>query len=228
MSICEKHIWPACKVLLKAGTPIQKIFDMGGETHIFINNQAAQILKNDGMLDVLGIIEKYRRYIDMGNLWADKGWKYLAHYYSPDTGKGIIPFITAATECQSYLDGALYCWNSGNKQKSMFYLGAAAHIVQDMCVPHHAKGIAFNGHRKFELWIMNNKEKFRAKKDGLYRYFKSINDLINYNANTAQKYYNDVSSFNIGGYTKAGSNLLTLAQRATACLYNHFLCRTKQ
>jgi phospholipase C len=195
---------------------------MGGETHIFINNQASTILRNDGLVEIAGTIEKYKQYLDMGNLWADKGWKYLAHYYSPDTGKGFIPFITAASEGNSHFNASIYYWKSGKKQKSMFYLGAAAHIIQDMCVPHHAKGIAFNGHRKFELWVLQNKDKFKAKREGLYKYLHSINDIINYNADSAQKYYDDVCYFNIAGYTKACLNLLTLAQRTTACLYNHF------
>ncbi len=32
----------------------------------------------------------------------------------------------------------------------MFYLGAALHLVQDMCVPHHSLGIIFDGHKEFE------------------------------------------------------------------------------
>lgn len=227
LNICEKHIWPACKIILSAGTPIQNIFDMGGETHLFINKQALNILRNDGLSDIARNAEKYRAYIDMGNLWADKGWKYLAHYYRPDTGKGFIPFITAVSEASNYYNGALYFWKSGKRQKSMFYLGAAAHIVQDLCVPHHAKGIAFNGHRKFEFWVMQNKEKFKAQKEGFYKYFKNMNEIINYNANTAQKYYDEVCCFNVAGYTKACVNLLTLAQRTTACLYNHFFSLAK-
>ncbi|MFZ5644217.1 MAG: zinc dependent phospholipase C family protein [Bacillota bacterium] len=222
MSICEKHIWPAFKLLLKAGTPIQNIFDLGGETHLFLNNQTIEILKNDGKYDEALLFDTYRNYVDLGNIWADKGWKYLAHYYRPDTGKGLIPFASAITECNTYFNAALHNWKSGKIEKSMFYLGASAHILQDMCVPHHAKGIALNGHRKFEIWIMNNKNKFKIKKGGYYNYFKDINDIINYNSSTAQNYYPDVSCYNITGYIKAGRELLTLAQKTTAFLFSHF------
>ena len=223
MSICEKHFWPAFKCVLLAGTPIQKLVDNGGDTHLFLNNQSLIILRNDNKITVLKVLEKYKRFIDIGNLWADKGWKCFAHYYDPQTGKGIIPWTSATRECLYYFELSLYNWKQGKHQKSMFYLGAAAHIVQDMCVPHHAMGIAFNGHRKFENWAINNKDLFKIKKGGVYKAFNNISELIDFNSGTSQGYYNDVSCFNIKGYNWAGKELLSLAQRTTAYLFNHFV-----
>ncbi|MFZ5647176.1 MAG: zinc dependent phospholipase C family protein [Bacillota bacterium] len=223
MSICARHIWPAFKILLVAGSPIQKIVDRGGATHVFLNNQAIMILKNDNKHLTSNVIERYRQYIDLGNLWADKGWKCFAHYYNPQNGKGIIPWITAFTECNNYFEAALFNWKSGKYQKAMFYLGATAHIIQDMCVPHHAMGIAFNGHRKFETWAMNNKEQFKAKNSSLYNDFKSIKELINNNSEIAKKYYNDVSYYSINGYMRAARDLLTLSQKTTAYLFDYFI-----
>lgn len=222
MSICERHIWPAFKLLLSAGTPLQKLIDRGGETHLFLNEQAAIILKNDKRREAYKLISSYRAYIDLGNLWADNGWKCFAHYYRPESGKGIIPWISAVTEGIGHFNTAIYNWNKGSLQESMFFLGAAAHIVQDMCVPHHAMGIAFNGHRKFELWAMNNKNYFQINKFGMYRKLNGINELIYNNAYTSQQYYYDVSNNNKNSYIKAGKELLYLAQTSTAHLFDYF------
>ncbi|MFZ5652106.1 MAG: zinc dependent phospholipase C family protein [Bacillota bacterium] len=223
MSICTKHLWPAFKILLIAGSPIQKIIDKGGETHLFINNQSLDILKNDGKITTFNTIERYRQYIDLGNLWADKGWKCFAHYYNPQNGKGIIPLISAFTECNNYFEAALFNWKIEKYQKAMFYLGAAAHIVQDMCVPHHAMGIAFNGHRKFETWAMINKDQFKTKNSSLYDDFKSIYELVNANSELARKYYYDVAEYSIIGYMKTAKELLSLSQKTTAYLFDYFV-----
>lgn len=221
MSICEKHIWPAFKLLLSAGTPIQKLIDRGGETHLFLNHQALNILKNDKRLESYKLILKYISYIDLGNHWADQGWKCFAHYYKPQNGKGFIPWLSAVTEGIAYFNRAIFSWQEDNYQESMFYLGAAAHIVQDMCVPHHAMGIPFNGHRKFEIWALNNKTYFKLDKGGLYKKLNGIKDLIDSNAITAQHYYNDVAEYN-NRYVNAGKEMLHLAQKTTAYLFDYF------
>ncbi len=223
MSICEKHIWPAFKILLSAGTPIQKLIDRGGGTHLFLNHQAADILKNDGRLNTFRIIKQYKTYIDLGNIWADSGWKYLAHYYRPGSGKGLIPWISAVTEGVNHFNAALYNWKRGNPQDSMFFLGAAAHIVQDMCVPHHAMGIAFNGHGKFELWAMRNKTEFKIDKCGIYKNFRCLDELIHGNANISQQYYDDVSECGSTNFIRAGKELFYLAQITTAQLFDYFI-----
>lgn len=223
MSICERHIWPAIKLLLSAGTPLQKLVDRGGGTHLFLNEQAVIILQNDKRKETYNIIKSYRPYIDLGNLWADKGWKCFAHYYRPENGKGIIPWISAVAEGINYFNTAIIKWKKGSLQESMFFLGAAAHIVQDMCVPHHAMGIAFNGHRRFELWAMNNKSQFKIDKYGTYSRIKGIKELIYNNAYTAQHYYHDVSDGKSNSYIKAGKELLSLAQLTTAQLFDYFI-----
>lgn len=221
LGICEKHIWPAFKLILSAGTPIQRLIDGGGETHLFINHQALNILKNDKRLSAYKLILKYISYVDLGNQWADQGWKCFAHYYKPQSGKGFIPWVSAVTEGVGYFNRAITSWKNDNHQESMFYLGAAAHIVQDMCVPHHAMGIPFNGHRKFEIWAIDNKGYFKLDKGGLYRQLNGIKDLIDSNAITAQRYYNDVANYN-NRYVNAGKEMLYLAQKTTANLFDYF------
>lgn len=221
MSICEKHIWPVFKVLLSAGSPLQKLVDRGGGTHLFLNDQALKILINDRKIDAFNLISKYRSYVDLGNLWADQGWKCFAHYYQPQSGRGFIPLISAATEGLNHFNRSIISWKNQNPERSIFFLGATAHIVQDMCVPHHAMGIAFNGHRKFELWASDNKYYFKIEKGGIYGAFRGIKDLIDNNATIAQEFYIDTAKYN-NKYINAGKEMLCLAQRTTAFLFDYF------
>ncbi|MCL6609967.1 MAG: zinc dependent phospholipase C family protein [Peptococcaceae bacterium] len=222
MSMCEKHAWVAFKSLFSAGTTLQKMIYGGGETHLFLNRQALTMLKNDGMLRPYQVLLKYKSIIDLGNLWADQGLKFFAHYYEPKEGKGILPWISAKTLAQKYFISSLYHWKKGNHERSMFYLGALAHIVQDMCVPHHAMGIPFNGHRKFELWALKNKHKFKLEDGGIYGVFDNIMDLIDNNAYIAKKYYTDLLNFNVK-YYNATKDTLHLAQKTTAHLFDYFV-----
>lgn len=222
MSICAKSLWPACKLILSASTPIQSLFDRGGDTHLFINRQATKILLNDGKREVYKLIAKHGRIIDQGNLWADKGLKYFAHYYRPDSHKGFIPGISAVNECMDHFNRAVSNWHKGRLQQSMFYLGAAAHIVQDLCVPHHSMGIAFNGHGKFEIWAIENKENFKVQEGGMYYKFNNLKEILKYNSINSMQYYNDVSHYNNNRYVKAAKELLPMAQVTTACLFNYF------
>lgn len=224
MNLIEKKVWPVFKILLSAGTPIQRMLDRsGGDTHLFINDQAVNILKYKKSIAVIKLVERYKTYIDLGNLWADKGWKCFAHYYKPDNRNGYFPMVSAVTEGINHFNAALHNWEKGKLQKSMFYLGASAHIVQDICVPHHAMGIAFNGHSNFEQWSMENRYLFKAKKEEGHIYFDSFNNLIINNASCAQGYYHKVSTYNINNYMSAAKELLNLAQKSTACLFNLFL-----
>jgi len=221
LSICEKHIWPAFKLLLSAGTPIQKLIGGGGETHLFLNRQGLLILKNDNRTGAHNLAEKYKSVLDLGNLWADQGWKCFAHYYKPQTGKGFIPWISAINEGCGYFQLALTSWKAGKPREAMFYLGATAHIIQDMCVPHHAMGIAFNGHRKFELWALSNKDQYKQKYGAEYKHINDIGELISGNAIIAQMHYDNVAYYS-NKYANSGKEMLLLAQKSTATLYDYF------
>lgn len=224
MSLIEKNVWPVFKVLLSAGAPIQRMIDRrGGDTHLFINDQAINILKYKRSIAVIKLVERNKTYIDLGNLWADKGWKCFAHYYKPNNRNGYFPLVSAVTEGINHFNAALNNWEKGNFQKSMFYLGASAHIVQDLCVPHHAMGIAFNGHSNFEQWSLENRYLFKAKKEDGHICFDSVEHLITNNASYSQGYYYKVSSYNTNNYMSAANDLLILAQKSTACLFNLFV-----
>lgn len=214
--------WAAAKLILAATAPIQKLIDHGGATHLFINNQALTILQNDGYPKYTSFLKLNINYLNKGTLWADRGWKCFAHYYNPDTGEGLNPWPNAIDECEYYFRQALYFWQKKRHGKSVFFLGAAAHLVQDLCVPHHARCIAFNGHQKFEKWAMDNISKYKTDREGMYA-IKNLAEILKYNATVSSKLYYLVAKEDQRNYNLAATLLLPMAQRSTAGLFHMFM-----
>jgi phospholipase C len=216
--------WSAVKIVLAAGTPIQKLVSGNGETHIFCNHQAVQILKKDGKGEYARITNNYLEVINRGVLWADRGWKNFAHYLDPVAGLGLGPWPDARLECRSLFDRALLYWRKGNKKKSFFFLGAAAHLVQDLCVPHHARGIAFCGHKEYEKWAEENYMDFIVNAEGKYNVGSSPGDWVESNAKISRCYFPYVSSMgSLTSFRMATGVLLPVAQRSTAGFFSFFL-----
>ena len=216
--------WNAVKFLLAAGTPIQRIVSGKGETHLFCNRQAVKILKKDGKIAYARLFNNYLEVINRGVLWADKGWKNFAHYFDPVAGQGLGPWPDARLECRYLFEKALKYWRRGNKKKSFFFLGAAAHLVQDLCVPHHARGIAFCGHQEYENWVKENCFDFSVDLAGQYNRASHPGEWVETNAKVARFYFpyvSDVSS--LTSYRMATGVLLPLAQRSTAGFFAFFL-----
>lgn len=216
--------WNAVKIILVAGTPIQRLFSGIGETHLFCNRQAVKIIKKDGNPAYARILNNYLEFINRGVIWADKGWKNFSHYYNPEADNGLGPWPDARFECRFLFEKALLHWRKGNKRKSFFYIGAASHLVQDLCVPHHAKGIAFCGHREYEKWVQDNYLEFSVGSGGIYNDCFEPCAWIEFNANISRKYFPYVASIgSITSYNMATEILLPLAQRSTAGFLSSFL-----
>lgn len=214
--------WAAAKIILAATTPIQKLIDHGSETHLFINNQALIILCNDGYAKYASFFKVNINNLNKGTVWADRGWKCFAHYYNPATGEGLNPWPNALDECQNYFSLALRYWSEKKFSKSIFLLGATAHLVQDLCVPHHARCVAFNGHQKFERWSAENVQRYETNNGGIYN-INSVADILKYNAIFSSKLYNLVSKEDEQNYNLAAKLLLPLAQKSTAGLFKLFM-----
>lgn len=218
----SNNSWTAAKIILSAATPIQKLIDFGSDTHSFINNQAVLIMKNDNLAEASVLIHKNIEQINCGTLWADKGWKCFAHYYNPHSEEGLKPWPSALSECRNYFNLAVNFRKNRKIKKAYFFLGAAAHLVQDLCVPHHARCIAFNGHQKFEKWARKSFCHFRVNRGGLYQ-FQTISELIQHNALASYALYDLVSSYDTRKYSEAAAVLLALAQKSTAGLFYLFM-----
>lgn len=180
------------KAMLTPVRPFQPFLDAPSITHTQCLQQAYDVLCQDGKEDVADFFRPYDAWLRKGLLWADQGWKNVCHYFSDPAKHGILRWPGADAECQSYFNKAVATYQQ-NKSKGMFYLGAAVHLVQDMCVPHHAVGAVFDGHQEFEKWAGNNLYYFTARQSGLYLLFTHPSQWIRYNAEKASAYYSLVS-----------------------------------
>ncbi|TEB12512.1 Phospholipase C [Pelotomaculum propionicicum] len=219
--------WNTLKLFLAVGTPIQNLFSGIGDTHFFCNRQALYILKNDGKKIYAQFLNNYLELINKGVGWADKGWKNFSHYFDPVTGQGFGPWPDAKTECSYFFKKAETYWYAGSKKKAIFFLGAALHLAQDLCVPYHARGIAFNGHNEYEKWVQENYQDYSVYSDGIYTN-STPESYIEQNAKTSRLYLPYVLNADYkASYRLATRVLLPLAQRTTAGFLSLFLDRVK-
>jgi len=201
-----------------APIPIQSIVG-ASVTHSFCNEQARIILQADGHVKAAGFFQRFTGSINAGARWADRGWRSFAHHYDPTTGTGLKRWPNALEKCEEYFKKALRLWYSGKPKKAMFMLGAAAHLVQDMCVPHHASCKVFEGHQQFEKWAKKRRRLYAVKNGGLYDLGRSAGDWIIENARFSQKYLNHLKPPVLEwDYHAAAQALLPRAQRSTSGL----------
>ncbi|GBF33242.1 broad-substrate range phospholipase C [Desulfocucumis palustris] len=210
--------WEAAKIILSAATPIQKLIDPGNKTHSFINSQAISILENENNSPAVSFLRGNIGIINRGTDWADNGWKCFAHYYNPYREEGLSPWPNALVECGNYFKLSLDFLNKKKINKSLFFLGAAAHLVQDLCVPHHSRCIAFNGHQKFEKWAAKNYLDFTIDRNGIY-YLNDTDKILKHNSIISYGLYDNVCRYDTNKYHEAALILLPLAQRTSAGLF---------
>jgi len=209
------------KLLLASAGPLQYFLDTPGETHVHCLEKAYITLKRDGKEDVARLFEAHHSTLSNGLYWADRGWKNVNHFYSQPDKHVLISWPGATAECQYYFNKAL-TFSSKNVEKSMFFLGAALHLVQDMCVPHHSLGIVFDGHKEFETWATQNWDKFPAI-SGRYIPFLHPAQWIDHNASISGPLYPLVSQekgCSEESYYKASKILIPLTIATSAGFLN--------
>lgn len=216
----------AAKIILSVTGPAQKLVKKPALTHKMCNRQAHIILFKDGHNEFAAIVDEFSLYLDKGVSWADEGFKNMAHFLNPRTSKGLFGWTDAATECGLCWNKAIRSWQQHNFEKAFFHLGAAVHLVQDMCVPHHAMGILLDGHQDYEDWAEENRDNYRVNDQGIYDLGVQPADWLKANAKVAAKHYHLVRE-QAGelSYRKATQVLLPRAQRVTAGFLHYFLTR---
>jgi phospholipase C len=190
------------------------------KVHMFINVQALEIIKNDNFEDAYTFFSDYISQINEGAVWADQNFRSMGHFYNPYIGIGLYGNRNAVSLAVEYYSKALAHWKYGDIDKSMFYLGAAVHLVQDVAVPQHANIRLLDNHRRYENYIRRNykrAQEFLADEKGYY-YMHSISEAVKCNARCAIKIYsklkyikNEDKRFHV--ITKF---VLPLAQKSTA------------
>lgn len=212
-----------CRLVLTAVSPFQSIIDRPGITHDFCNCQALEVLRQDGFNRCAAFLEQYRAQLTAGVYWADAGWKNTGHYFQPVSRKGLWHFDNARHDYHTYLRGAVMWARRQDYGKAVFFLGAAAHLVQDVCVPHHARARLFSGHKEYEDWAREHYPEYAVADQGTYRGGGRNKDWIVSNATAAADLFDWVDSDRGNlAYHQATSILLPMAQRSTAGLFQRF------
>ncbi|NMA52248.1 MAG: phospholipase [Peptococcaceae bacterium] len=194
-------------------------------THVFNNIQGRQILLNDGYKKEAHLFNIFTDQLDCGVQWVDKGLKSCCHLYDPDSKSGMWLWPNAAEKCSELFNKAVSLWKKKNHPKSMFYLGAALHLVQDLCVPHHAVCNVLYGHQEFEDWSELRKYNYTVEDGGIYDISGKPEDWVAENARQAKKYFPLVKGRSTENNHYTVAKLLPLAQRTSAgflkFFYNH-------
>ncbi len=161
--------------------PVAAFKSGSGGTHDFIFNQASVILRNDGFVSIADFLNSYdpgdtngRTYLgvmEAGSTDHDDLISAREHYMDPMDHTGLY-FAgyqkSAGTLCQEVFDTAVNYWRSGDHHNAIYYLGWAAHLVQDVCVPHHAQPTYGDWHTGFEDYVDSVKYEVAASSGGIY------------------------------------------------------------
>jgi phospholipase C len=227
MGLVERAYGTTFKSVLWVIKPIKKMFVKTlCEVHIFINNQAFKILKNDGFVEEYDFFYKNKKSINEGAVWADQDFRSREHFYNPYTHKGLYGCKSSKQKFINYYECALVHWDAGDKEKAFFYLGAALHLIQDSTIPQHGSVNLLKSHRQFEQWIIDVHDDFdyyAVESGGLY--YTNPYEYIEKNSKRAVEAFRRYSPIknDKDKYYKIATIILPLAQQSTAgCLHNFY------
>ena len=134
----EKTYGTTVKGAFKIVNPIKKrVIKTHCLVHKFINYQAVEILKKENYNEQYEFYLKYIKSLNEGTVWADQDFKSINHFFHYKKKNGMFGFSNALAECKGYYIKAVNYYNENDIERSMFYLGAACHLVQDSTVPQH-------------------------------------------------------------------------------------------
>lgn len=189
------------------------------EVHKFINIQALNILKNDDYINAHTFFNTYIEDLNKGAVWADQDFKSSNHFYNPYQKKGLYGRKSAMDLGVDYYARACDLFNKGDFNKSLFFLGAALHILQDMTIPQHANIRLLDQHHQYESFV---KQSYRTiNKCEIYTgsyLLTTMEDYIQFNAQATLKIhrrFKDIKD-NQERYGHIAKSTLPLAKRTTA------------
>ncbi len=215
--VCGKIISQTFKLV----NPIKKkIITTDCEVHLFIQNNALDILYDKGYKEEAQFYKKFETYINKGLVWADQDFKSYFHFYNPKNKRGMYGHTTnAMTLANTYYKNALYFIEKNDYSNGMAYFGAMCHLIQDVTIPQHAKIKLLDSHKQFETYVKSTYKKvkrFKAKESPLI--YDNISDYIDFNSRSALNFdymYKNITNNQTKFYLVA-FDALNLSQRSTA------------
>ncbi|HEU4566960.1 MAG TPA: hypothetical protein VFR99_02935 [Marmoricola sp.] len=166
---------------------------VGMDTHAFLIRQGDRILRHDGRTAIadfldspdpgapwrhdasgrrLGTRESYLWRVQLGARDADRSLKPQMpdHFFNwwTHSGKGLIAGPSAATWAEQQFADAVRAWRQGDRDRAMYHLGAATHLVDDGCTPPHESELVPN-HRAYEEWVLGRQASWAVERGGIYQ-----------------------------------------------------------
>jgi phospholipase C len=213
-----------------AVNPIKKlVLKTNCTVHKFINIQSIRIIGKNGYSEIKQFYKENIDCLNKGVTWADSDFKSSNHFYHYKEGRGLYGFSNSLIEGKKYYNNAESSYNKGDTQKAMFYLGAAAHLIQDTTVPQHVNNKLLSSHRSFELWIvsrlLSNYEFYEENE--IIRY-ADYGEYIKHNAIFANETYEKFEEIEDKEkkYSKIAAIIIKEAQKTTAGLFIDFYEKT--
>lgn len=189
------------------------------KVHIFLNEHALDILLDSKYLQEYNLFNSYIWAINEGAVWADQDFKSSSHFYNPFKEKGLYGRKSALTLAEEYYRLAITSWHYGDFKMSMFYFGAAVHIIQDMTVPQHANIRLLDNHHQYESYIKKIYKDLEGFNHDKKPYILgSVKDYIRFNTRMALKVYRRYENIKEDNcrYFRISRCTLPLAKRTTA------------
>lgn len=160
------------------------------KVHIYLNEYALDVLLHSKYIKEYNLIKSYISSINKGVVWADQDYRSSSHFYNPYKKRGIYGRKNAMDLALKYYENSLNLWESGNKKKSMFYLGASVHLVQDMTVPQHANIKLLDDHYQYESFVKKSYRDIEGVNKEISPYLlDSVRVYIRFNSRIALKVY---------------------------------------
>lgn len=227
MKTIELYYGKAFRSILKAINPFKKtIIKTEAKVHKFINNQAVEILKENGYIYEYQKIKKYIDVVNKGAVWADQDFKSINHFYNPTKKRGLYGHGNALKLTKKYYDIAVNKYMENDIENSMFYLGASVHIIQDLTIPQHVNIRLLDNHRQYENFVKiayNKVNDFVTLDKPII--FDNMEDFVRFNTKVAlriHKQFKDIKNDQLRFY-KVTRCSLPLAQRTSAgCMIMFF------
>lgn len=153
---------------------------MRRDIHDFCIEQGLKIARHDGQLPALdpAFYDTFLTHMKHGSYYADFGSmrslskaSFRTHYLRPKSHRGYLPGIrNAGQTCEHFYYLARLYWGSHSYDRAAMYLGASAHLVQDLCNPFHTTHKSLREHTEYERRGMNNIERHAVNEEGIYHF----------------------------------------------------------
>ena len=218
-ALTAPHLSQVLKLALQPFAPLQRMVDPPSDVHDEILVRALIFLQRHQKQAIALFFAAFQDDLHQGMIWADKSWKNIAHYCRATS---IAPksnlWPTAKEEATVYFEKAKYHFTT-NIRRSFFFLGSSLHILQDMAVPHHARGILLDGHQEFEKYVKLHLADLPDPASGWYASFTTLDDWLIHTARKSSAWFPFVSlahGASESSFALAANELFPLAVRTTA------------